>query len=191
MACRIEKGAGRRPTPAVLLRRLVISETVLVAAVVVGIAWEPLGDSGLDKGIANLGALAQRGDVERAAASPRVPARAASEDTVPLSEHEQRQFEQIEQALRAGDPRFADAIQAANPRVRYKRRITMAALSINWDRKDGAAVIALKVLSLFAGVWISIQSGSRGGWIAIPVVAVIWAAFAAPHISAHQPSTPA
>jgi choline dehydrogenase-like flavoprotein len=40
----IEKGAGRRPTPAVLLRRLVISETVLVAAVVVGIAWEPLSD---------------------------------------------------------------------------------------------------------------------------------------------------
>src|ERR1700736_825394 len=70
----IEKGAGRRPTAAVLLRRLVISETVLVAAVVVGIAWEPLGDSGLDKGVANLGVLAQRGDVERAAASPRLPA---------------------------------------------------------------------------------------------------------------------
>src|ERR1700746_3957141 len=45
-----------------------------VAAVVVGIAWEPLGDSGLDKGVANLGVLAQRGDIERAAASPRVPA---------------------------------------------------------------------------------------------------------------------
>lgn len=29
------------------------------------------------------------------------------EGTVPLSEHEQRQLEQIEQALRADDPRFA------------------------------------------------------------------------------------
>jgi hypothetical protein len=46
---------------------------------------------------------------------------------VPLSEHEQRQLEQIEQALRAGDPRFADAVQAG-PRVRYKRRIIPAAL---------------------------------------------------------------
>jgi Protein of unknown function (DUF3040) len=47
---------------------------------------------------------------------------------VPLSEHEQRQLEQIEQALRGGDPRFADALQAAGPRVRYKRRVTAAAL---------------------------------------------------------------
>jgi len=47
---------------------------------------------------------------------------------VPLSEHEQRQLEQIEQALRAGDPRFADAVQAADPRVHYKRRIIAAAL---------------------------------------------------------------
>jgi Protein of unknown function (DUF3040) len=47
---------------------------------------------------------------------------------VPLSEHEQRQLEQIEQALRAGDPRFADAVQAADPRVHYKRRVTVAAL---------------------------------------------------------------
>ena len=47
---------------------------------------------------------------------------------MPLSEHEQRQLEQIEQALRAGDPRFADAVQAADPRVHYKRRVVAAAL---------------------------------------------------------------
>jgi hypothetical protein len=47
---------------------------------------------------------------------------------VPLSEHEQRQLEQIEQALRAGDPRFADAVRAADPRAHYKRRIIGAAL---------------------------------------------------------------
>jgi hypothetical protein len=47
---------------------------------------------------------------------------------VPLSEHERRQFEQIEAALRAGDPRFADAVRAADPRVHYRRRIIAGAL---------------------------------------------------------------
>ena len=47
---------------------------------------------------------------------------------MPLSEHEQRQLELIEQALRADDPRFADAVHAADPRVRYKRRVIAAAL---------------------------------------------------------------
>jgi Protein of unknown function (DUF3040) len=47
---------------------------------------------------------------------------------VPLSEHERRQLEQIEQALRAGDPRFADAVRAADPRVHYRRRVIGAAL---------------------------------------------------------------
>ena len=47
---------------------------------------------------------------------------------MPLSEHEQRQLEQIEQALRAGDPQFADAVQAADPRLHYKRRVLAAAL---------------------------------------------------------------
>ena len=46
---------------------------------------------------------------------------------MPLSEHEQRQLEQIEQALRAGDPRFADAVAAADPRVHYRRRVIAAA----------------------------------------------------------------
>jgi Protein of unknown function (DUF3040) len=47
---------------------------------------------------------------------------------MPLSEHERRQLEQIEQALRAGDPRFADAVRAADPRVHYRRRVIAAAL---------------------------------------------------------------
>jgi len=47
---------------------------------------------------------------------------------VPLSEHEQRELEQIERALRASDPRFADAVSAADPRVHDKRRIIGAAL---------------------------------------------------------------
>ncbi len=57
-----------------------------------------------------------------------VPAWVPWEGTVPLSEHERRQLEQIEQALRADDPRLANALHAAGPQVRYKRRVTGAAL---------------------------------------------------------------
>ena len=47
---------------------------------------------------------------------------------MPLSEHERRQFEQIEQALGASDPRFADKVRAADPRVHYRRRVIAAAV---------------------------------------------------------------
>ena len=47
---------------------------------------------------------------------------------MPLSEHEQRQLEQIEQALYADYPRFANAVRATDPRVHYKRRLAEAAL---------------------------------------------------------------
>src|SRR5215831_19298344 len=76
--CRLGRWrAGSRKARAVDQRRpffCVASETILVAAVVVGIAREPFSDSGLDKRVANLRLLAQRGDVERAAATPRVTA---------------------------------------------------------------------------------------------------------------------
>ena len=49
---------------------------------------------------------------------------------MPLSEHERRQLEQIERALHADDPRFADAVHAADPRVHYKRRVIAAALGL-------------------------------------------------------------
>jgi hypothetical protein len=48
--------------------------------------------------------------------------------TVPLSEHEQRQLEQIEQALYAEHPRFARAVRASDPRVHYRRRVVYAAI---------------------------------------------------------------
>ncbi len=47
---------------------------------------------------------------------------------MPLSEHEQRKLEQIEQALYADYPRFANAVRASDPRVHYKRRVMQAAL---------------------------------------------------------------
>ncbi|HUD37232.1 MAG TPA: DUF3040 domain-containing protein [Streptosporangiaceae bacterium] len=47
---------------------------------------------------------------------------------MPLSEHEQRQLEQIEQALYAEHPRFAKAVRAADPRVHHRRRVVYAAI---------------------------------------------------------------
>ena len=47
---------------------------------------------------------------------------------MPLSEHEQRQLEQIEQALYADHPRFARAVRSADPQVHYKRRVVYAAI---------------------------------------------------------------
>lgn len=45
---------------------------------------------------------------------------------MPLSEHEQRLFEQIERSL-AEDPKFASAVRASDPRVRARRRLLVAA----------------------------------------------------------------
>jgi hypothetical protein len=47
---------------------------------------------------------------------------------VPLSEHEQRQLEQIEQALYADHPRLARKMRAKDPKVHYRRRVVQAAV---------------------------------------------------------------
>ncbi len=47
---------------------------------------------------------------------------------MPLSEHEQRQLEQIEQALYAEHPRLARAMRAKDPKVHYRRRVIEAAI---------------------------------------------------------------
>jgi len=60
---------------------------------------------------------------------------------VPLSEHEQRQLEQIEQALYADYPRFANAVRSSDPRVHYKRRVVEAALG----HRRGAADLRHRV----------------------------------------------
>ena len=45
---------------------------------------------------------------------------------MPLSEHEQRQLEQIEQALYADHPRLARAMRAKDPKVHYRRRLVQS-----------------------------------------------------------------
>lgn len=47
---------------------------------------------------------------------------------MPLSEHEQRMLEQIERALYAEDPKFANTVRQTNPQVHYKRRLVKASI---------------------------------------------------------------
>ena len=50
-------------------------------------------------------------------------------NAVPLSEHEQRLFDQIERSL-AEDPKFASAVRASDPRFHARRRLVLAAFVI-------------------------------------------------------------
>jgi hypothetical protein len=49
---------------------------------------------------------------------------------VPLSEHEQRQLEQIEQALYREDPKFGRVVRSSDPRVHYKRKLVQAFVGV-------------------------------------------------------------
>lgn len=48
---------------------------------------------------------------------------------MPLSEHEQRLLEQMEQALYAEDPKFASTLRGADIRRHYRRRAAAAGLA--------------------------------------------------------------
>ena len=60
---------------------------------------------------------------------------------MPLSEHEQRQLEQIERALYAEDPKFADNVRRTDLKNHHLRRIRRAAI-----------VLVVGLLILLAGV---------------------------------------
>jgi Protein of unknown function (DUF3040) len=45
---------------------------------------------------------------------------------MPLPEHEQRQLQEIEQALYRDDPKFGRRVRASDPRVRYARKLIQA-----------------------------------------------------------------
>jgi Flp pilus assembly protein TadB len=49
---------------------------------------------------------------------------------VPLSEHEQRLLDQIEQALYAEDPKFASAVRSARRHSHARRTVILAALGL-------------------------------------------------------------
>ncbi|MFI5914976.1 DUF3040 domain-containing protein [Dactylosporangium sp. NPDC051541] len=72
---------------------------------------------------------------------------------MPLSEHEQRLFDQIERSL-AEDPKFASAVRATDPRFHAKRRMIVA----------GILVLAGMALLVY-GVVISIPLLGVGGFL--------------------------
>ncbi len=82
---------------------------------------------------------------------------------MPLSEHEQRQLEQIEQALYAEHPRLARAMRAKDPKVHYRRRVVFAAIGF-----------ILGVGAVVAGYFLKYNWLAAVGF-AIMIVSSIWA----------------
>src|ERR1700749_2639558 len=81
---------------------------------------------------------------------------------VPLSEHEQRQLEQIEQALYREDRRLARLVRSSDPRVHYRRRVVEAASGFPVGAGMVAAGVVLLliylsiagfVVMLLCGIW--------------------------------------
>jgi hypothetical protein len=52
------------------------------------------------------------------------------EGPVPLSDHEQRLLDEIEQALYADDPKFAASVRAARTRSRTRRAVALGAVGV-------------------------------------------------------------
>jgi len=72
---------------------------------------------------------------------------------VPLSDHEQRQLEQIEQALYREDRRLGRLVRSSDPRVHYRRRVVEAASGF----VVGAGMVAAGViLSQSWHIWLAV-----------------------------------
>jgi hypothetical protein len=94
---------------------------------------------------------------------------------VPLSEHEQRQLEQIEQALYREDRRLVRLVRSSDPRVHYRRRVVLAAAGLALGAAMIAAGIVLPliglavagfVVMLLSGIW-ALNSGRQMATVAI------------------------
>lgn len=59
----------------------------------------------------------------------------------------------------------------------------LAFLSLDWTGQDSLRVRLLKWSALIAGLYASLLTGSRGGWIAIPILVGIWAYKQRQHLS--------
>ncbi|MEO3812492.1 DUF3040 domain-containing protein [Sphaerisporangium sp. B11E5] len=81
---------------------------------------------------------------------------------MPLSEHEQRLLEQIEQALYAEDPKWANTVRISDPRNHYKRRLVKASIGF-----------VLGVVLLMVGVVAPIIPLGVGGFV-VMLAACLW-----------------
>jgi hypothetical protein len=84
---------------------------------------------------------------------------------VPLSEHEQRQLEQIEQALYREDRRLRRAVRSSDPRVHYRRRLTQALVGL----VVGAGLLAAGVLIKYA--W---HVGLIAAGFVLALLCIVW-----------------
>lgn len=81
---------------------------------------------------------------------------------MPLSEHEQRELEQIERYLAAEDPKFVSSIRNIAPKSRYKRRVVLGcvgfvlgvALLLTGVANAVALSIAGFLLMFFSMAWV-------------------------------------
>ena len=67
---------------------------------------------------------------------------------VPLSEHEQRQLEQIEQALYREDRALVRRVRSTDPRVHYRRRVAAALVGLALGAAMIAAGVVLPIIGL-------------------------------------------
>ena len=77
---------------------------------------------------------------------------------MPLSDHEQRLLEQMEQALYAEDPKFASVLQGDDLRLRYRRRLVFAVIGF-----------LAGIVALMAGLVISVTVVSVLGFVVMLV----------------------
>ena len=94
---------------------------------------------------------------------------------MPLSEHEQRQLEQIEQALYREDRRLARLVRSSDPRVHYRRRVAEALVGLLGGAAMIAAGIVLPVIGLaVAGfvVMLLCSIWALGSWRQMSAVAL-------------------
>ncbi|WP_066362172.1 DUF3040 domain-containing protein [Herbidospora mongoliensis] len=69
---------------------------------------------------------------------------------MPLSEHEQRLLDQIEQALYAEDPKWANTVRISDPRSHYKRRLVKASIGF------ALGVVLLMVGVVSTVIWLGV-----------------------------------
>ncbi|HLP97591.1 MAG TPA: O-antigen ligase family protein [Sideroxyarcus sp.] len=50
----------------------------------------------------------------------------------------------------------------------------LSLLGIHWMRKDPPWAVLLKLLGCIAGIYVSVRTGTRGGWIALPIFFLVW-----------------
>ena len=94
---------------------------------------------------------------------------------MPLSEHEQRQLEQIEQALYSDYPKLAQSVRSQDPRIHYKRRVVEAAIGF-----------VIGVGLLLAGVISKIIFVGVGGFL-VMLACAMWALTSWRHMNGSAP----